>query len=169
MNNETKEIAKLSEEETFCLDAYLINGNKELAYRLSRDRKLSGTPESVYQCQQRWMRSAPVVAYIEKGKRENLNNASHSAENGEMPEIRDRDMLLRELNQLATATNDTKTRADILCRIADLQQMKKEQTETEQQVKYYLPLPENEFVDYIKNRFKQDKAFASEITKLINL
>lgn len=160
---------KLSDKEQFCLDAYLVNGNKELAYSLSRERKLSGTDESIYQCQQRWLRSAPVAAYIERGKSININKATTSTENG-VPDIRDRDTLLRELNQLASSTNDTKVRADILCRIADIMQMKKQDEKPEeQQVKYYLPLPEAEFLDYIKNRFKQDKAFANELNKIVNL
>lgn len=157
---------KLSDKEQFCLDAFLVNGNKELAYSLSRDRKLSGTDESIYQCQQRWMRSAPVMAYIERGKALNMNKATASTENG-VPDIRDRDTLLRELNQLASSTNDTKVRADILCRIADIMQMKKqEEKPEEQQVKYYLPLPENEYIDYIQSKMKTDKAFANSIKKL---
>ena len=52
----------------------------------------------------------------------------------------DKTELLQQLVLLFRSEKDTKIKADLGMKIADLQQMKKEQTEQEEQIKYYLPL-----------------------------
>ena len=54
-------------------------------------------------------------------------------------------------------------------KLADLKQLKKEETKQDQQVKYYIPLPENEFIEYIKFRSQSDEVFRSEIKKIYEI
>lgn len=75
---------------------------------------------------------------------------------------------IRELEHLKTQVQDPMDKAKIIAQITDLKQLKKEQTETQQQVKYYLPMPENEFISYISERIKTDSQFADNIRLTLN-
>lgn len=56
-------------------------------------------------------------------------------------EDRDKDAVLKELNQMASVERDVKMKADLLMKIAEIKQMKKDlTTETEDTVNFYLPL-----------------------------
>lgn len=162
-------ISKLTDREQFALLAYTLKEDAQMAYLISRPKPLKSTDASFYQQSRRFITSEPVTTYLNKLKRERTSGINAAIENGEISEEVTKDELLQELTRLFRTENDPKLKSEIGMKLADLKQVKKEQTEIEQQVKYYLPLPENEFIDYIKNRFKQDKAFAAEINKLINL
>lgn len=159
----------LSDAEKFCLDAYITNNNKELAYRLSRRQELKGSSESLYQQQQRWLRSEPIMEYIDLRGRELKSRYASGIEAGEMPAEVGKDELIQELTRLFRMEKDSKLKSEIAMKLADLKQLKKEEIKQEQQVKYYLPLPENEFIDYIKSRFQNDETFRSEIKKICEI
>lgn len=165
-----EKINKLSEAERFCLDAYITNNNKELAYRLSRRQELKGSPESIYQQQQRWLRSAPVAEYIDLRKRELESRYAAGIEAGEMPVEVGKDELLQELTRLFRMEKDPKLKSEIAMKLADLKQLKKaEEKPEQQQVKYYLPLPEKEIPGYILARMEQDSQFAEKIKKICQI
>lgn len=87
-------------------------------------------------------------------------------EDGNIMQI-DKNELSKELTRLFRKETDPKLKSEIGMKLADINQFKKEQTETEQQVKYYLPMPENEFVDYIRNRAKIDSQFADTLRDIL--
>lgn len=75
----------------------------------------------------------------------------------------DKNELSRELTRLFRKETDPKLKSEIGMKLADINQYKKEQTETEQQVKYYLPLPESDYIDYTVSRCKADTQFADKL------
>lgn len=79
----------------------------------------------------------------------------------------DKNELSKELTRLFRKETDPKLKSEIGMKLADINQFKKEQTETEQQVKYYLPLPENEYIDYIRSRIKNDSQFADTLRAML--
>lgn len=83
-------------------------------------------------------------------------------EGGNLLQI-DKNELSQELTRLFRKETDPKLKSEIGMKLADINQFKKEQTETQQQVKYYLPLPENEFKGYIIECIKTDSQFADNI------
>lgn len=154
----------LSDAEKFCLDAYIMNSNKELAYRLSRRQELKGSPESIYQQQQRWLRSESVMEYIELRRRELQSRYAAGIEAGEMPAEVGKDELIQELTRLFRMEKDPKLKSEIAMKLADLKQLKKtEEQPKDQQVKYYIPLPENDIPAYVIERMKTDGQFADRI------
>lgn len=82
----------------------------------------------------RWINSAPVQAFleVERGRKAVLT---------EETENRSKADTIRELNKLATLTNDTKLKAEILLKLSDLEGWKKEKEQTQDDtIRYYLPL-----------------------------
>lgn len=75
----------------------------------------------------------------------------------------DKAKYIRELEELKEDCLTPMDKAKIIAQITDLKQLKKEQTETQQQVKYYLPLSENDIPRYIIERIKTDSQFADNI------
>lgn len=125
-----EKINKLSETERFCLDAYITNNNKELAYRLSRRQELKGSPESIYQQQQRWLRSAPVAEYIDLRKRELESRYAAGIEAGEMPVEVGKDELLQELTRLFRMEKDPKLKSEICDEVSRFEAIKKSRGKT---------------------------------------
>lgn len=135
----------LSDEEKFCLDAYLLNHNRELSYRLSRKHgKLStSNPKSLAEMISRWFGNKPVKDYLQI-RQSQLNR--QQAEQGEIADTsnRNRDDIVSELNRLADSVSDAKSKTAILLRLADLEGMKKNPTSEEnneqKHITYYMPL-----------------------------
>lgn len=75
----------------------------------------------------------------------------------------DKTELSKHLTILFYNETDPKLKSELGMKIAELNQFKKGQTETQQQVKYYLPLPDNELISYISERIKTDGQFADNI------
>lgn len=135
-------IAKLTEKEKFCLDAFLVNGDKRAAYVYSRDKTLTANNESITAGARKFFGQPKVKAYLEG--RKNQLNAKKEKEvfdnEGEECAQLDKTELLKQLTILFRFETDTKIKADLGMKIADLQQMKKEQAEQEEKIKYYLPI-----------------------------
>lgn len=136
-------ISKLTDKEKFCLDAYLVNGDRRSAYVYSRDRLLTANSDSIATLVRKFFAQPKVKAYLEA--RRNQVEAKREKERFEEEEgvdytQIDKTELLQQLVLLFRSEKDTKIKADLGMKIADLQQMKKEQTEQEEQIKYYLPL-----------------------------
>ena len=132
---------QLSDKERFCLDAYLSNGNKILAYTLSRDKPTKADDEYILQKMAgRWLRSQEVKADLVARSKElqGLQPASDEPTDG-----RSKADIIKELNHLCDVTTDNKQKAQLLAQLAELQGYKAkpqpQQTE-ESHVNYYLPM-----------------------------
>lgn len=132
---------QLSDKERFCLDAYLSNGNKILAYTLSREKPTKADDEYILQKMAgRWLRSQEVKAYLVARSKElqGLHSASNEPTDG-----RSKADIIKELNHLCDVTTDNKQKAQLLAQLAELQGYKAkpqpQQTE-ESHVNYYLPM-----------------------------
>lgn len=144
------EKSKLTTLEMFALDALIVSTlqpaeKKRLAYTLSRKGTPTDNKDSIDQLVSRWYRKLGVIYYIEDKEIELFGHARKRDNEGNVIQdgnvLRSKDETLEELNQLATETNDAKLKAELLMKIADLQNWKKEQqTEESEQIKYYLPL-----------------------------
>lgn len=151
-------ISKLTDKEKFCLDAYLVNGDKKATYVFSRDRLLSATTESIATATRRFFAQPKVKAYIEarRSQMDAKREKERFEEDREDYTQIDKAELLKQLVILFRSEKDTKTKADLGMKIADLQQMKKEQIEQEEQIKYYLPLQCSKCELYLQAKMSGD-------------
>ena len=114
-------------------------------------------------CCSRIVNSPEVAEYMRLQRIKGTGYAANDFdENGELRQI-DKNELSKELTTLFRKERDPKLKSEIGMKLAELNQFKKEQTETQQQVRYYLPMPENEFISYISVRIKEDTQFADNI------
>lgn len=144
------EKSKLTTLEMFALDAFIVSTlpiaeKKRLAYTLSRKSTPTENKDSIDQLVSRWYRKQSVTFYIEDKEIELFGAKRKRDENGNINSdgnvLRSKDETVEELNILASGTNDAKLKAELLMKIADLKNWKKEQqTEESEQMKYYLPL-----------------------------
>ena len=137
----------LTEKEKFCLDAFIVNGNDDMAYTLSRERKPNATEDNIHRLALRWLRSEPVKAYLKErraaiySRTEKVSEMEKDAVKELVDSYRDKDFIIAELIKTQQGLSG-KEKADIINRIADLQQMKKEENKSEEErVHFYLPLP----------------------------
>ncbi len=137
----------LTEKEKFCLDAFIVNGNDDLAYTLSREKPPTATAENIHRLALRWLRSDPVKAYLKErraviyNRSEKVSEMDKDAVKELVDSYRDKDFIIAELIKTQQGLSG-KEKADIINRIADLQQMKKEENKSEEErVHFYLPLP----------------------------
>jgi hypothetical protein len=136
---------KLTDKEKFCLDAFIVNGNADIAYTLSREKPPTAT-DNLHRLALRWLRKPEVKTYIEE-RRAVIYNRSEKVSDMEKEDVKqlvdaykDKDFIIAELVK-AQAGLSGKEKADILNRIADLQQMKKnEEKKEDERVHFYLPL-----------------------------
>lgn len=135
---QTKEqlIASLSDREKFCLTAYLQIQDAKLAYLCSRSKESKASKENLPSLVSRWLNSEPVQAFIavEQARKFTILNADNT-------ENRSKDDVIKELNVLATQATDPKLKGEMLVKLADLQQMKKQDDEDkESKIHYFAPL-----------------------------
>lgn len=137
----------LTPTEMFCLDAYAVNGNADLAYLLSRKNEPKANEINLHRLAMRWLRQPPVKNYLAERKAaiytrmEKPSDLDQDDIQSLVERYKDKDFIIAELIK-AAADLDGKEKADVLNRIADLQQMKKEELKKEdERVHFYLPLP----------------------------
>ena len=152
---------KLTEKEKFCLDAYILDPqNIDIAYVMSRNGGYQGSQENLHRLALRWLRDPDVKEYV-NGKRavvaDKTEKKFSTPEQGENVN-RDKDDVVRELNFLIDQSKDPKLRSELLLKLANLQEMKKDIVEEEDTtVHYYLPLTCNKCSLYIANKRKAEK------------
>lgn len=133
-----KKKSDLTDIEKFCLDAYLINNDPDMCYRLSRPRRTKPDSESHHRLALRWIRSDHVQAYL---KERRAVSFADSEDRESIGKYRDKDSVLSALEAELPILKG-KDRLDCLYKIADLQQMKREDDKQEEErVHFYLPLP----------------------------
>jgi hypothetical protein len=136
----------LTPTERFCLDAYVVNSNIDMAYELSRKNEPKANEVNLHRLAMRWLRQPPVKAYLAERKAaiytrlEKPSDMNQDDVKSLVERYKDKDFIIAELIK-AAADLDGKEKADVLNRIADLQQMKKEELKKEdERVHFYLPL-----------------------------
>ena len=157
---------KLTDKEKFCLDAFIVNGNADIAYTLSREKPPTAT-DNLHRLALRWLRKPEVKTYIEE-RRAVIYNRSEKVSDMEKEDLKqlvdaykDKDYIIAELVKTQAGLSG-KEKADILNRIADLQQMKKnEEKKEDERVHFYLPLP---LCDNCPNKGKlvEERTFSSQ-------
>jgi hypothetical protein len=136
----------LTPRERFCLDAFAVNQNADLAYELSRKNEPKANEVNLHRLAMRWLRQPPVKNYVAERKAaiftrmEKPSDMDQDDVKSLVERYKDKDFIIAELIK-AAADLDGKEKADVLNRIADLQQMKKEELKKEdERVHFYLPL-----------------------------
>lgn len=152
------EIEKLTDAEKLCLDGFLISDlppttKSIVAYRASRDFESKANEQAIYTQARRWLNTDKCRFYIEdkatqlnidiKGVRNVKANKTDKMAVTNRDEVvnRDKESVVKELNELASLTNDPKLKAEMLMKLADLEGMKKQDnTDEESRISYYMPL-----------------------------
>lgn len=150
-------ISKLSDLERFCLIGYIYTKDATSAYIASRGKKLTAAPKSLTVQVSRWLNSPEVQAFIEVERSRRFTAISLESVD---TDNRSKDDVIRDLNILATQESEPRRKSEILMKIADLQQMKKqEESDKESLVKYYMPLKCNQCALYknAKSKLTQNK------------
>jgi len=136
----------LTPREMFCLDAFAVNQNADLAYLLSRKNEPKASETNLHRLAMRWLRQPPVKAYLTERRAaiytrlEKTEDMNQDDVKSLVERYKDKDFIIAELIKAASDL-DGKEKADVLNRIADLQQMKKEELKKEdERVHFYLPL-----------------------------
>jgi hypothetical protein len=136
----------LTPRERFCLDAYCVNSNIDMAYELSRKNEPKANETNLHRLAMRWLRQPPVKAYLNERRAaiytrlEKTSDMDQDDVKSLVEKYKDKDFIIAELIKAASDL-DGKEKADVLNRIADLQQMKKEEMKKEdEKVHFYLPL-----------------------------
>jgi hypothetical protein len=131
-----KRETELSDDERFCLDAYLINSDGSTAYRLSHGG--TGASEtSIKVMAGRWLHTPQVKKYLEYRKA----LTSPTKDETQTMDFTNRDTLLGELSRLVVSTHNISERNQLLKNIADIVNMKKwDNKQDEEKIHFYLPL-----------------------------
>ena len=136
----------LTPREQFCLDAYCVNANADLAYLLSRKNEPKANETNLHRLAMCWLRQPPVKAYLTERRAaiytrlEKTEDMNQDDVKSLVERYKDKDFIIAELIKAASDL-DGKEKADVINRIADLQQMKKEELKKEdERVHFYLPL-----------------------------
>lgn len=129
---------ELTDLERFCLDAYIVNGAADNAFKYSRTRESKADAETQHRLALRWIRSEQVQAYLKERSASTFVKTEKADTAGK---FRDKDSVLNALEAELPYLKG-KDRLDALMKIADLQQLKKDDLKTENDlVHFYLPLP----------------------------
>lgn len=129
----------LTEKEKFCLNGYVLTKNADMAYLLSRPKPTEvKDKEILHKMALRWLRKEEVKEYLDEVFAISFHQ---SKEDATTRNFRKKEDVVAELNQLATSVKEPKLKAEILLKLADLQQMKKEEViEEEETVHFYVPV-----------------------------
>ena len=142
--------------ERFCLDGYIINGDADSAYTLSRDRPSDARPDMIHKIALRWLRTEPIAKYIEQ-RRVQLGFVAKTNREEQPKDYRNKDTLIEELSLQADSATSPKEKSDILMKIADLQRMKSGENKDETElVHFYLPLTCKRCSLYVAEKKKKE-------------
>lgn len=156
----------MTDKEKFCLDAYIINRDADTAYTLSREKPPTAT-NNLHRLALRWLRQEEVKTYLEERRAviytrtEKVTDMAKEDVQDLVNLYKDKDFIIAELVK-TQASLSGKEKADILNRIADLQQMKKnEEKKEDERVHFYLPLPTCEDCPN-KGKLVEERTFSSQ-------
>lgn len=134
-----KKIRPLTKEEQFCLDAYGVNGDARTAFILSRKGQVNASDKSLNVMVSRWINADAVQEYVNRQSRARMRTEQ---ENHDPSDNRTREQAITELNQLVNATDDPKTRADLILKLGGLLKWKMydDSQDEDKRVTFYIPL-----------------------------
>lgn len=145
-----KTINDLSPAEKVCLAGYLLTDDIETAYKISRRGYDPKEPEAknLRRVALRWLREDGCQQYLNFLK--GINTGGNDEESdAERKTYREKEDVVREMEQLIPTLTGT-DRLQALMKLADLQNMKKDDIVVqEERVHYYLPLSSH--LNYCKN------------------
>ncbi|WP_108821450.1 hypothetical protein [Dysgonomonas sp. Marseille-P4361] len=148
-------ISKLSDLEKFALIGYIYTNDRLNAYLASRGKKLTANKSSLNVQSSRWINSPDVQAFLDVERARRFTAIEQSTAESD---TRSKDDVIRELNLLANQETEPRRKSEILMKLADLQQMKKQDEETEEsKVSFYRPLKCSECVLYQKAKNELNK------------
>lgn len=136
---------ELSDDEKFCLDGYLYNGDSRRAYLLSRgEQKITASDTSLSVMVSRWMSSGKVKEYLKLRRRADYDTAAETTTVN-----RSRADAVKELNTLISSVDDARIRGDLLLKLADLQKWKQADVKDEDKtVNFYIPLSVERCIEF---------------------
>lgn len=161
------EVSALTEREVFCLEAYLVNGDKYKAYIYSREGSLSANIGALRDASERFFKSDKVRAFLRLNKKRVAVGdkvSSSSSGGGRLLGNGSRedklDSYVRGLEMIAE-TGSANEQVSAYKALADIQQLKKiDMTEAdERKVLFYLPLRCRDCVLYKKSADALDSDF----------
>lgn len=159
-----KKLRILTEREKFCLDSYSLNGNVDLAYILSREKPPKTDKEDIlHRMGLRWLREEEVKNYLDERRGKTLANVEVETEEGELnPDLlekyRSKDFLIMEYARLIETTTDAKLKSELMWKLQDLQNMRKQETEDNKETRhYYLPLSCLDCSLYVKAKEEKER------------
>lgn len=146
-------INKLSDLERFSLIGFLYTNDRVNAYLASRGKKLTANKNSLNVQSSRWVNSPECQAFLEIERSRRFTAIEQSTDESE---VRSKDDVIRELNLLANQETEPRRKSEILMKLADLQQMKKQEEDSDDsQIRYYMPLKCSKCVLYKKAKEKK--------------
>ena len=151
--------------EKFCLDAFIQNPeNLHLAYKLSRRSEVKAT-DNLHRLALRWLRDPDVKEYVDN-HRIIIHEKTAKPNDPVRVKNRDKDDIVAELNTLVNATRDPKQKTEILMKLADLQQMKKDKTQDEEDntIHFYIPINCYQCPLFLANKKKGNRRLQSRDT-----
>lgn len=139
-------ISKLSDLERFALIGYLYTNDRLHDYLASRGKKLTANKSSLNVQSSRWINSDECQAFLDVERARRFTAIEQSTDDSD---VRSKDDVIKELNLLANQETEPRRKSEILMKLADLQQMKKQEEDSdESKIKYYMPLKCSECVLY---------------------
>ena len=155
----------LTELEMFCIDGWAANGDYVSAYKFSRKNAVRSEGTNLRRAANIWRKKTDVQAYYTT-RRQLLTARLAAAET----ENRTKSDAIAELNNLITSTTDAKTKADLIVKLAEIQQWKKQQddAEKEKQVQFYIPLPVEMSYEYIRHRMETELELTKKQKKILD-
>jgi hypothetical protein len=135
-------INDLTDAEKLCLAGYALNGDIETAYRISRRNYNPGEPDAKNhrRLALRWVREPACKAYLNYITNATPTTDPDDANDTEDKKFREKEAIIEEMERLIPTLSGT-DRLQALVKLADLQNMKKEDVTVEdERVHYYLPL-----------------------------
>ena len=138
----------LTDRERAALDSYLLNQNADLAYLMSREKPTKADETMIRRMALRWLRTDETQDYLAQRRKYLSSLFAPDRKEGNVDEVssersnRSKEDVVRELNLLIDEETDSKKRSDLLMKLAELQRMKQEMDETEEDkaTNFYIPL-----------------------------
>lgn len=138
----------LTDRERAALDSYLLNQNADLAYLMSREKPTKADETMIRRMALRWLRTDETQDYLAQRRKYLSSLFAPDRKEGNVDEVssersnRSKEDVVRELNLLIDEETDSKKRSDLLMKLAELQRMKQEMDETEEDkaTNFHIPL-----------------------------
>ena len=157
----------LSELEKFALDAYLVNKNVDIAYKVGRCKtEEEAQLPSFHRMAVRWVNLPHCKEYLSERNAIVSALEDNSSESRTKENLRTKDGIINALVAELKYTRG-KARADLLMKLADLQRMKEEETEKEDEtIHFYVPITCYDCDLYMREKERSEREKKSQSGEL---